>query len=212
MKRMAVVTLDGLLAFACPAPAAAQGPVGFSVGPTFAGIRSVAREAGARRLSTGMAVGGTGELRVGAVALAGSYLEGNVRPDGTTTDISFVEGSGALSVRLNSWLEVGTTVRVHRIDEVAPERWLFWGARAAVETPIVGRTLRGRAMYSQGFGGSVNLPYGGVQGQSGEVGLTFQFPERPFILDLATVVEGNEAGGRSRTLQYLLLTVGWSGP
>lgn len=190
--------------------ATAQAAVHLSAEATFAGIHSVADDGGVRRTNAGTALGGRGEVRFGEVALSVSYLEGTLRPRGGSSDIGFVEGSGAADLRVTPWLAMGTVVQVHRIDDVTPERWLFWGARAAVEMPIIGNALRGRASYAQGLGGTVNLPYGGVTARSGDVGLLFQLPERRFILSLTTGVEANEAGGRSRTLQHLMVTAGWS--
>jgi len=183
-----------------------------SAGATMAGVRTVSFEGGVDRVSDGMVFGGRVGVRAGAFALTGNYLEGNVRASGTETDLALVEGSATASVRLNPWLQVGTTVRVHRVEEAAPERWLFWGAGARVDLPLLGSRVRGHAAYDQGIGGSVNLPYGEVSARSGEVGLTMELSGTPFAIDLASLVEQEGAGGRTRTLQHLALTLEWRGP
>jgi hypothetical protein len=208
MIRLAVILCIG--ATLLSGEAAAQRAPRLFAGATFAGVRSVAQEGGARQVSQGMVFGGKIGVRAGAFALTGSYLDGTIRPTGSQTDLGFVEGSAAAAVRLTPWLQVGTSVRVHRADDVTPERWLFWGATARVEVPILGDQLRGHAAYDQGLGGKVNLPAGGVTARSGEVGLTMALPGTPFAIDLASLVEEEGAGGRTRMLQHLALTLEWS--
>ena len=209
MKRRAIALI--ILLAVRGAPLFAQEGPDFSLGATIAGIEHVTHESGTRSTLQGMAAGGEAMARFGLVALSASYLQGTLHPKSGDGDVGFVGGSASASVRLTPWFEVGSVVQVHRVDEVQPERWLFWGARAAADLPIVGNTLRGRGSYAQGVHGSVNLPINGVRSQSGEVGLTLALPGRPFVVDLATSVEGNRAGSRSRTLQQLAVTVAWRG-
>jgi len=209
MRAGALVLTIVLVAQAAPAIAQERGHL--SLGATLAGVRYGTREPGSHGTLTGVAAGGEATVRLDPFAISFGYLEGKLHPIGGEGDVTFTGGSAAVSLRLSPWLEVGSVVQVHRVDEAQPERWLFWGARAACDLPIVGHTLRGRAIYSEGVHATVNLPYGDLHSQSGEVGLTLALPGRPFVVDLATMVEGDKAAGRSRTLQQLAVTVGWRG-
>jgi hypothetical protein len=180
------------------------------IGATVAGARRAAREAGVVRESDGLVAGGRLAAEVGAFTLSGSYLEGDLEDGVSGVALGYVEGSAALSYRLAPWLALGTSVRVHHVAETDPERWVAWGAGARVDLPLIGRMVRGHATFFQGLGGEVNLPDGTVKSWSGEVGVTYELPRRPFQVELGTRLEEDNASGRTRTIQQLALSVDWN--
>jgi hypothetical protein len=208
MTRAAKLVLLWLLIGASPLDA--QSWAHLTVGATISGIQRAAREVGTVRHSDGFLGGVDITARAGIVSLSGSYREGSLSDDAGGGKFSYVEGSAALMVRIAPWLEVGSGVRVHRVDEVDPERWMAWGAGGRVELPILGPMVRGHATYFQGLGGEVNFPESDVSARGGEVGVTFTPIGRPFLIDLSTRVEENSSSGRTRTLQQLALSVGWN--
>ena len=192
------------------APLDAQHGTHLTIGAALSGLRRVGRESGTVRESDGFLGGVDLTARAGIFSLSGSYREGSLTDEATTAEFPYVEGSAAVMVRVAPWLEVGSGVRVHRVDEVDPERWVAWGAGGRLELPILGPMVRGHATYFQGLGGEVNFPESEVNAQSGEVGITFTPIGRPFQIELSTRVEENSSSGRTRTLQQLALSVGWN--
>ena len=207
MRDGRVILLALLLA---AGPVEAQGTRHITVGATLSGMRRAAREAGIVRQSDGLLAGGNLTFRVGSFSLAGSYLEGTLEEAASGADLTYVEGSVAVMLRLVPWLAIGSGMRVHRVNEVDAERWVAWGAGARIDLPILGQAVRGHATYFQGLGGEVNFPDSEVDARSGEVGLTFGLRGRPFQVELVTRVDQNVNSGRSRTLQQLALGVGWN--
>lgn len=208
MNRVLLLAAIGL-GGAAPSLRAQDPPILFA-GASFAALRSVARDDGAERVSSGTLLGGQVTLRAGIATLRGEYLEGVVRQDGVGADDRVVEGGAELSARLHPWISIGVGVRAHREETAQPERWLAWTLGGRFEVPVIGSALRAHAAYLQGIGGTVNFPKTGVDSRSGEVGLTLAFTQSPVSIGVASRVEEEEGAGRIRTRQRLAVTIGFS--
>lgn len=179
----------------------------FSVGGTVGGVRVVRRGGPAAQSSTGMEYGGRMRGRFGPFAVGVGYLEGTTEAEGTGIEGSFIHGEAFAALRITRWLDVGASMRVNRMDETGPERWVLWGAVARLDLPLVGKAVHGHFTYDQSVGGEVNLPDGAVRAQRAEVGITFRPRDQPLAMELATRVDATHSGERSRTLQHLALTM-----
>jgi hypothetical protein len=208
MKLLAAPLLLSLLA----ATLNAQRTSRIQVEGVLSSIDRVAREAGTSRRSDGLAYGGGFTLRSGAFSIGGSYLEATLEEEGSASRLPYVEGSATAMFHLTPWLAVGPGVRAFRVDDAAPERWVYWGLQTRVDLPLIGPVVRGHATFTEGLSGSANIPEEGIAARNGEVGLTLALPQHPFELGVATRVETTEGGGRTRTLQHFEIRLRWVGP
>jgi hypothetical protein len=189
----------------------AQAPasLGATMGPAFARVHTPLGTAPG--LFSGPAFIAEARAAWGRVIVGVDYLGGRVSPVTTGPAArDLVEGRAFVGVTPWPWLalSVGPQARAYVTDS-ATVRWVFWQARARVQSPLAGSQLTTYVELWRALSSEVTpaTPLGRAQG--GEAGLVVHPPRGPlwlrlsYRLDNATVV----AGG-SEMVEAISLTVG----
>ncbi|HKI96495.1 MAG TPA: hypothetical protein VJ992_14495 [Gemmatimonadales bacterium] len=125
---------------------------------------------------TGALAGGVGEVDLGVLALAGTYLQGRVTG---TNNIAWdvVEGDAVLAVRPAPWVSIGFGPHARSyLTGAGTVRWVLWSARAGVALPLATDAMRATFDLWAALAGSVDgtTPYGSARGLTG--GLSVRIP------------------------------------
>jgi len=212
---MRTIALIGILTLAASAVARSQGrpTLAFRGDAGFVWVRSdtAAVGVGGAVRVRGPVLGGEGRLVFNGFAVGVGLLSGTLQAPDQTVKRDFIEGRLLVAARPLPWLEmsVGPFVRAYVMDSVT-ERWVFWQARARVETPIVTASLVSYVELWRALSSEVNLVAGVGRVQGGEAGVLYRPPQRPFWLRLAYRVDDaavRGGGGGSQTLEAISVSV-----
>ncbi len=186
------------------------------VGASARGIRLQNRFAtGASSDVSGVALGASGAVELGRVALTLGYWQGRLdaAPGGTQKQ-DVIDGYALLGLRATTWLaaKAGAEARSY-VTPAGTEHWVFWQARLRAERTIVNPSVRGHVEIWRSLSTEVNTPVTVDRAQGGEVGVTMLRALGPlwvrmsYGIDDVRVVES----ARRQTLEALALSVGYGG-
>ena len=188
----------------------------FTVGASTTGIRLQNRFAtGVSSAVSGVALGASGAVGRGRLALALGYWQGRVDADpGGTEQQDVIDGYALLVLRAQPWLgvKVGTEARSY-VTPAGTERWVFWQARLRAERTIVDPSVRGYVEVWSALSTEVNTSESVDRAQGGEVGLTLLRALGPVWVRMAYGIDDVRLTGteRRQTLEVLALSVGYGG-
>jgi len=205
-----------LLALAVMAPELGAQAIRGTVGGSAASLRVRSRLPAGTEALSGAVFGGEASLAVGRVRLAASYRQGNVNPDGGTTQSrTLVEGGATLGVRLLDWLTLGGGPRARTYVFIAggTQRWLFWELRARAEGMFIGSSVSGYAELWRALSADVSVPETVDRAQGGEAGMVIRVSRRidarlAYRLDHAALHAVSGGGLRVETVDGLVVGVG----
>lgn len=125
---------------------------------------------------TGALAGGTGELNLGVLQVAGTYFQGRVTG---TNNLAWdvVEGDAVLAVRPAAWVSLGFGPHARSyVTGAGTIRWVLWSARAGMALPLATDAVRATFDLWAALAGSVGgtTPYGSARGLTG--GLSVRIP------------------------------------
>lgn len=188
----------------------------FRVGAGPTGIRLQSRFAtGASSDVSGVALGASGAVELGRVALTLGYWQGRLdAATGGSQKQDVIDGYALLGVRATSWLGVkaGAEARSY-VTPAGTEHWVFWQARLRAERTIVNPSVRGHLEIWRALSTEVNTQVTVDRAQGGEVGVTILRALGPlwvrmsYGIDDVRVVES----ARRQTLEALAFSVGYGG-
>lgn len=164
---------------------------------------------------SGIAVGASGGVEFGRVALALGYWQGGLdaAPPGTQKQ-DVMDGYALLVLRATPWLKVkgGAEARSY-VTAAGTEHLMFWQARLRAERTIVDPSVRGHIEIWRALSTEVNTPVTVDRAQGGEVGVTLLRALGPLWARLAYGIDDVRLVGSARrqTLEALALTVGYGG-
>ena len=194
----------------------AQSANWITVGAITTGIRLQTQFAtGASSDLSGVALGASGGVGRGPVALALGYSQGSVDANpGGTQQQDVIDGYALLVLRAKPWL--GVKVGAEARSYVAPAgtvRWVFWQARLRAERTIVAPSVRGHIEIWRAFSTDVNTAGTVDRAQGGEVGLTLQRALGPLWVRMAYGIDDVRltGNGRRQTLEALAFSLGYGG-
>ena len=188
-----------------------------TVGASTTGIRLQSQFAtGLSSDVSGVALGASGSVERGPVALALGYWQGRVDGDpGGTQQQDVIDGYALLVVRAQPWLDVkaGAEARSY-VTPAGTERWVFWQARLRAERTIVDPSVRGHIEVWRALSTEVNTSGTVDRAQGGEVGLTLLRVLGPLWVRMAYGIDDARLIGseRRQTLEALAFSVGYGGP
>ena len=165
---------------------------------------------------SGVALGASGGVGLGPVALALGYWQGQVDADpGGTQQQDVIDGYALLVLRAQPWLgvKVGAEARSF-VTPAGTERWVFWQARLRAERTIVDPSVRGHVEVWRALS-TEEIATGTVdRAQGGEVGLTLLRVLGPLSVRMAYGIDDVRLLGSARrqTLEALAFSVGYGGP
>ena len=164
---------------------------------------------------SGRALGASGDIRRGPVALALGYWQGRVDADPAgTQQQDVIDGYALLVVHAQPWLgvKVGAEARSY-VTPAGTERWVFWQVRLHAERAIVNPSVRGHVEIWHALSTEVNTQGTVDRAQGGEVGLTLQRALGPLWLRMAYGIDDARLNGseRRQTLEALAFSVGYGG-
>jgi hypothetical protein len=194
----------------------AQSANWITVGAITTGIRLQTRFAtGASSDVSGVALGASGGVGRGPVALALGYWQGSVDANsGGAQQQDVIDGYALLVLRAKPWL--GVKVGAEARSYVAPAgtvRWVFWQARLRAERTIVEPSVRGHVEVWRALSTEVNTPGTVDRAQGGEVGLTLQRALGPLWVRLVYGIDDVRlvGSGRRQTMEALAFSLGYGG-
>jgi hypothetical protein len=160
-------------------------------GTTF--VRFQRTAAGNTDEQSGFMASAVGTASAGPIGLELSYLEGQLRPQGSSLSLpqDLVEGQALLGLRPLSWVTLsgGPHARAF-IRGGVTERWLYWEGRARAEAVMASQGVRGYVTVWHTLTGSVTNAAGAFgDGQGGEVGLKVRVPRSPVWLQMSYAIE-----------------------
>jgi hypothetical protein len=204
-----------LLVVGVPRPLSAQVLRHLGVDGVIARVRFSSATPGGGEALSGVVVGGSGRLALGRVSLEAFYAQGHLSADtGNAPARDVVDGSAFLVVRPADWLafKAGPHLRAY----VAPggtERWVLWEGRVFAEAPVFADVLRARVGGWAALASGVNSDLGAGGGRGGEIGLALRPPRSPLLVRLSYAVDrvAMRSGGRTETLESVMLTIGVGG-
>lgn len=162
---------------------------------------------------SGVALGASGGVELGRVALALGYWQGRLDADpGGTQKQDVIDGYALLGLRATSWLgvKVGAEARSY-VTPVGTEHWVFWQARLRADRTIVDPSVRGHIEIWRALSTEVNTPVTVDRAQGGEVGVTVLRALGPLWVRMAYGIDDVRLVGSTRrqTLEALALSVGY---
>ena len=187
-----------------------------TVGASTTGIRLQSRFAtGLSSDASGVALGASGAVARGPVALALGYWQGGVDADpGGTQQQDVIDGYALLVLRAQPWLgvKVGAEARSY-VTPAGTERWVFWQARLRTERTIVDPSVRGHVEVWRALSTEVSTSGTVDRAQGGEVGLTLLRALGPLWVRMGYGIDDVRLTGSARrqTLEALAFSVGYGG-
>ena len=149
---------------------------------------------------SGVALGASGGVDLGRVALALGYWNGRLdAAPGGTPQQDVIDGYALFVLRAAPWLSVkgGAEARSY-VTPAGTERWVFWQGRLRAERTIVAPSVRGHVEIWRAFSTDVNTAGTVDRAQGGEVGLTLRRALGPFWVRMLYGIDDVRLTGSDR--------------